>query len=274
MPSSSNTSEIIYSRSELFSLNGQVSIVMGGSGDIGRTIASALAVNGSHVVIVGTSPEKLQTAKMRIRELLEKEGVSGPQIETRNFDIRDEKAVEALAEDVFKEYGRIDVLVNAQGTNVRMPTVDYPLETWERVVDVNLKGTYIACRAVGKYMIKQGHGKIINISSTAAPSGYKWGYPAYSPSKAGVDALTRTLAVEWGKHGINVNSIAPYMVLTSLTSKFLQDPDVSSDVLHDIPLGRIGNLGDLVGVALFLASGASKWMTGQVVYVDGGYMAH
>lgn len=273
MQSSDDSSDAVFDRNELFSLKNCVSIVTGGSGDIGSTIATALAVNGSHVVLTGTSESKLQKVKTGIEKRLQSKG-SRTDVVVRAVDIRDEEKMEKLVKEIFEKYQRIDVLVTAHGMNVRMPTVEYPVETWEKIVDINLKGTFIACRTVGKYMIKQGRGRIVNISSTAGPSGYKWGYPAYSPSKAGVDALTRTLAIEWAKHGIRVNSIAPFMILTNLTTKFLQDPQVNADVMHDIPMGRTGRLGDLVGAALFLASEASDWMTGQVVFIDGGYMAH
>ena len=256
-----------YGIDRLFTLKDKVSLVTGGSGGLGSAIASALAGCGSTVVISARNIEKLKKVKDQTE-------ASGRKVSIHRMDVLNAKEVEKEMESVYQEYGRIDILVNAHGINRRIPTPEYPLKTWEEIVDTNLKGTFITCKAVAKYMIRQKLGKIINISSTAAASGYAWGYSAYSPSKAGVDSLTRTLAVEWGKYGITVNSIAPYFVYTELTQKFLSDPSMSRKLVRDVPLGRLGYPRDVVGAVVFFAAPASDWVSGQVLYVDGGYMAH
>src|SRR3989442_15007767 len=183
-----------YDIDRLFTLKDKVSLVTGGSGGLGSAIASALARCGSTVVISARNIEKLKKIKDQIE-------ASGRKVSFHRMDVLNPKEVEKEMESLYQEYGRIDVLVNAHGINQRIPTPDYPLKTWEEIVDTNLKGTFITCKTVAKYMIRQKLGKIINISSTAAASGYAWGYSAYSPSKAGVASFPRTLSVEWGKYG-------------------------------------------------------------------------
>jgi NAD(P)-dependent dehydrogenase (short-subunit alcohol dehydrogenase family) len=255
-----------YDYKAMFSLKGKVSVVTGATGGLGKASCLALVLAGSKLMMISRDEGKLRELKEEIRGLGEVEYITA--------NVIDEEQVERAFKEAYNLFGRIDVLVNSHGINRRIPTLDYPTELWEQVVDVNLKGTFLTCRAAGKYMILRKYGKIINISSTAGSSGYKWGYSAYSPSKAGVDALTRTLAVEWAKYGIRVNAIAPYMIETNLTKKFLESEEIREQVLKEIPLGIIGKPSDIAGAVVYLASPASDWLTGQVIYIDGGYLAH
>lgn len=250
---------------EMFSLAGKTSVVTGASGALGSEICIRFAQAGSDLVLLGRQRDKLEAVKRAVE-------AEGRRADVAVADVLSEEAVSRVADSLGK---RVDVLVNAHGTNKRIPTVDMPLSEWERVVDTNLKGTFITCRAFGRLMIGQpGGGKIVNVSSSTGTSGYRWGYSAYSPSKGGVDALTRTLAVEWGRFHVNVNAVAPYFVYTEFTKKFLGDPEVHREIVGDVPLGRLGQPSDVVGAVLFLAAPASDWVTGQVILLDGGFSAH
>ena len=153
---------------------------------------------------------------------------------------------------------------------IRKPIESMTIEEWEKVTDTNLKSVFLCCKAVGKEMIKQKSGKIVNISSLAAKLGYDKGYAAYGPSKAAVDGLTRVLAAEWGKHNVNVNAIAPYFIRTPLTANVLNDKAFYDWVLAGVPMNRLGMPVDVVGAVVFLSSTASDWVNGQVIYIDGG----
>jgi gluconate 5-dehydrogenase len=248
---------------DFFSLNGLVALVVGASGGLGSAIAREFARRGAFVVLAGRRGDEL-------RRLAKTISIFNTNVDTVIVDVTDQSSVRSAINGVLSKHGRIDVLVNAHGINFRAPAEEMPLSEWQKVLDVNLKGTFLMCQEVGKIMIKQGHGKIINISSTAAGRGFKWGYSAYSPSKAGVEALTRVLAAEWGKHGINVNAIAPYFVRTKINSEFLDNKNVFTDIVGSIPLGRLGTPDDVAAAAVFLASRASDWINGEVLHVDGG----
>jgi len=250
---------------KLFSLENKVAVITGGSGSLGKIIAKSFVVFGAKVILIGRNKEKLESA---IKEI----GIENVSYEIA--DVTQEKSLKKVASLIFEKYNHIDILVNAHGINIRIPTEDYPVEKWEEVVKTNLEGTFISCKVFGRYMIHQRYGKIINISSTAGTSGYEFGYAAYSPSKAGIDALTKVLAVEWAKYNIQVNAIAPYFIMTPLTENFLKNEEIRNKIINQIPLKRLGRPVDIVGVAILLASKASDWITGQIIYVDGGYTAH
>jgi NAD(P)-dependent dehydrogenase (short-subunit alcohol dehydrogenase family) len=256
-----------YDASKIFSLNGKVSVIVGASGNLGRALALGLSKCGSNIVLVGRNKERLVAVKKDIED-------TACKVSVYLADVTNSAKMARVAYAAFKEYDRIDVLINSQGINLRIPTLRYPLELWEKVINVNLKGTFTSCKNFGRYMIKQGSGKIVNISSNAGVSGYEWGYSAYASSKGGVDALTRTLAVEWAKYGINVNGVAPYFIITNMTSKFLRSRPIRSAAIRGIPMRRFGHPKDIVGAVIFLSSSASDWMTGQILHVDGGYTAH
>lgn len=248
---------------EMFGLEGKAAIVTGASGGIGGAVSIGLARAGANVLLVGRRREKLADLKERIRGLSQ---------ESDYFvaDVTDPGQVESMTKYAKEKFGSIHILVTCHGINKRIPTIDFKLKDWEEVVNTNLKGTFLVCQSVGKVMVAQRSGVIINVSSVSGSVGYEFGYAAYSPSKAGVDALTRTLAAEWGKYNIRVNAVAPHFIETDMTKQVLSQPAFRARVLDGIPLPRVGMPEDVVGAVIFLASKAASWITGQVIYIDGG----
>jgi gluconate 5-dehydrogenase len=216
--------------SELFDLSKRVGIVTGGSGGIGKVLAIGLAKHGADVVVTSRTLSKLEPVVA----------------------------------------SHIDILVNAAGTIIRDSAEDIPVEDWKKVMEFNAFGTFVCCQAVGRAMIKQKSGKIVNVSSVRGRYGAPAGAVAYSPSKGAVDTLTRTLACEWAKYNILVNAVAPTLIETDLTRQALANPEFAKTMRARIPLGRWGFPEDVIGPTVFLASKASDFVTGQIIYVDGG----
>jgi NAD(P)-dependent dehydrogenase (short-subunit alcohol dehydrogenase family) len=248
---------------EIFNLSGKVAIVAGGGGGIGHAIAVGLAKHGADVVVTSRTLSKLEPVSKEIQSL-------GRKSEAIAADVTDEKSIARMVERVMSRFSRIDILVNAAGISLRSTAEEFPIADWKKVMDFNVVGTFICCQAVGRVMIKQKGGKIINLSSIRGRFGAPMGGSAYSPSKGAVDSLTRTLAVEWAKYNILVNAIAPAVVHTELTQAIIDNKELAKSVLSRIPLGRFALPEDMVGPTVFLASEASNFMTGQIVYVDGG----
>ncbi len=247
----------------IFDLTGKVAIVTGGSGGIGSTLAVSLAKSGADVVVCSRHLDKLEPVAAEIRAL-------GRKSLAVSTDVTQEQSVADMVARVLKEFSRIDILVNSAGTTVRKSAESIPVDEWRKVMDFNALGTFICCQAVGRVMIKQRAGKIINISSVRGRYGDTVGAVAYSPSKAAVDTLTRTLACEWAKYNVLVNAVAPTIVETDLTRPALANPEFAQRLKARIPLGRWATTEDIVGPTLFLASKASDYVTGQIIYVDGG----
>jgi NAD(P)-dependent dehydrogenase (short-subunit alcohol dehydrogenase family) len=251
---------------ELFSVAGQVVLVSGGSRGIGRALAEGFAQRGARVIITGrdqanleTTAAELSTGEFSVRPLV--------------CDVADAASVERLVETVVGEYDRIDTLLNVAGVNNRKRAETFTPEEFDFILDINLKGSFLLAQHVGRRMIARGQGgQIINIDSLNTHAPLKGVLP-YAMSKAGVSMMTRGLATEWGAHGIRVNALAPGFILTDLTRKLWSDPTMQAWGRANTPLGRIGQVEDMIGTAIFLASPASKFMTGQVVYVDGGFSA-
>ena len=253
--------------SELFDLSGKVAIVTGGGSGIGRQMATGLAEAGADVALCARKPERCEEVARELGQL-------GIRAFGMRCDVRDPAEVQAVVDRTRAEFGRIDVLVNNAGTSWGAPAEDHPLEAWQKVIDVNLTGVFLFAQTVGRVMIEQQGGKIVNIASVAAFGGAPpelMNAVAYNASKAGVVGFTRDLATKWAEHGVNVNAIAPGWFPSDMNKALLDaQPDA---YLEHIPLKRFGGPDDLKGAVVFLSSRASDFVTGQVVVVDGGQSA-
>ncbi len=248
---------------ELFDLKGKVAIVTGASRGLGRGMAIGLARAGANVVVTDIldTKETVDEVKKLGREAL---GIK--------VNVTKKSDVEAMVKQTLEKFGRVDILVNNAGILRIEPTEDMKEEDWDKVLAVNLKGQFLCAQEVGKNMIKQKSGKIINISSIAG----KFGNPqsaAYNASKAGVILLTKTLAIDWGKHNIQVNAICPGAFYTPMTEESFKDENLVQMIKTSVPLGRYGEPEDLVGTVIYLASEASNYVTGHALVVDGGWTA-
>jgi NAD(P)-dependent dehydrogenase (short-subunit alcohol dehydrogenase family) len=246
-----------------FDLSGKTALVVGGHGGIGKAIALGLAEAGADVVVASRNLESLQAVVKEIEAL-------GRKSLAVSVDVVDEKQVNNMVESILRVFPRLDILVNGAGLAIRKPADSFPIEEWQKVMDINTRGTFLCCQAVGKVMLKQKSGKIINISSVRGRYGLPANYAAYCASKGAVDALTRTLACEWAKHNVLVNAVAPTVVETDLTKDALADPEYAKTMKARIPMGRWALTEDIVGPTIFFASEASNFVTGQILYVDGG----
>jgi len=248
---------------DLFDLTGKVAVVTGGVGGIGSALTLGLAKAGADVVVADM---KLDAFKELEKEI----GALGRKSLAVSVDVTDEKSVADMVKKTLEVFPTIDILVNAHGIAIRHPAETFPIDEWQKVMDVNTRGTFLTCQAAGRVMIKQKSGKIVNMSSVRGRYGLPVDYAAYCPSKGAVDTLTRTLACEWAKHNILVNAVGPTIVETDLTRTALADPTYAARMKARIPLGRWAMPEDIVGPVLFLAAPASDFVTGQIVYIDGG----
>jgi NAD(P)-dependent dehydrogenase (short-subunit alcohol dehydrogenase family) len=248
---------------ELFDLKGKVAVVTGASGGIGHALAVGLAKHGADVVVTSRTMEKLEPVAREIQAL----GRKSLAIST---DVTSVDSVSQMAEKACQQFSRIDILVNAAGISTRFSAEEYAVAEWRKVIDFNAQGVFLCCQAVGRKMIAQKSGKIVNVSSVRGRFGAPAGGAAYSPSKGAVDALTRTLAAEWAKYNILVNAVAPTIVRTELTKGFFENKPLAASQLARIPLNRWADPEDIVGPTVFLASAASNYVTGHILFVDGG----
>jgi NAD(P)-dependent dehydrogenase (short-subunit alcohol dehydrogenase family) len=254
----------------VFDLTGRSAVVTGATGAFGEQAAYALAGAGAHVTLAGANNEKLQVVAQAIADA----GGAAATVARRPAT---EEDVEEIVAAATTAGGGLDIVVAGSGTNIPSPIVDQDPADWDAVMDANVRHSWLLCRAAGRVMIPQGRGgKVILMSSTRGALGLA-NYTAYCPSKAAVDLLTKALAVEWGPYGINVNAIAPTVFRSDLTAwMYAEDgngPAVRENMLRRIPLGRLGEPTDFHGAVQLLASSASDFMTGSVVYLDGGYTA-
>jgi len=250
---------------QLFSLKGRTALVTGSSRGLGRAMAQGLADAGAAVVLNGANPERLATATAEMRK-------AGHTAYEACFDISDEAAIKA-AFDGFDAKGiEIDILVNNAGVQLRKLMVELTTEEWRRVIEVDLTSAFVIGREAAKRMIPRGHGKVINIGSLASELARATVAP-YTVAKGGIKMLTRAMAAEWGAHNIQANAIGPGYMLTVMTQALVDDPAFDAWVKGRTPAKRWGKPEELVGAAVFLASAASDYVNGQIIYVDGGMIS-
>ena len=251
---------------EKFSLKGKSGIVTGGGSGIGKGIAMGLVQAGAEIVIAGRRREKLEETAREIRQF------GGPVIPVQ-VDVSKMRDIKGLVDRAVREFAKIDFLFNNAGTIRRNPSEDFLEEDWDEVINTNLKGPFFLAQAVARVMISQKRkGKIINTSSLIAVQGGKR-VPAYAASKGGISQLTKSMANDWAKYNILVNAIGPGWVNTELTEPLRQNKERFAEITGRIPLGRWADPGELAGAAVFLASDASDYITGQTIYVDGGWLS-
>ncbi len=250
----------------MFDLKGKVAIVTGASSGLGIVFAEALAEMGANVELAARRIEKLNEVASKLKVL---------NVKARPFqcDVSKQEEVQALVDDVVKNFGRLDIIVNNAGVAALSPATDISVEEWNKVVSVNLTGVFLCARTAARQMIKQGGGKVVNIASIYGAVGDVFPASPYYATKGAVINMTRDLAVEWAPFKIRVNAIAPGFFPSEMTEAIFQDPGYLEYIRKQTPLGRPGNPDDLKGAVVYLASPASDYVTGQTIFVDGGWTA-
>jgi NAD(P)-dependent dehydrogenase (short-subunit alcohol dehydrogenase family) len=250
---------------QIFSLEGKIAVVTGGTSGIGRAIAIGLAEAGADVVATGRRQQQVEESAAEIE-------ARGRKSLRQASDVNDRASLEKLLAATIEKFGKVDILVNCAGIIKRTPTLNVGEEEWANILNTNLTGTLRASQIFGRHMIERGQGRIINIASLNSFVALTE-VAAYAASKAGVASLTRSLAVEWSKKGVTVNAIAPGVFRTDINAKLLDSTARGQELLMRTPMGRFGKTEELVGAAIYLASDSASFVTGEVLVVDGGFLA-
>jgi 2-deoxy-D-gluconate 3-dehydrogenase len=253
---------------ERFRLDGQVALITGATGGLGSAMVRAFASAGAHVTVADL-PARMDDARALAAEVARTFAVRAVAVP---LDVTSVASIEAAMAQTEEQLGPIDVLVANAGINIPRPALEVTEEEWDRVLDVDLKGVFFSCQAAGRRMVARGRGSIVTVASQNGVIGYPY-RAAYCAAKAGVINLTRVLALEWAAHGVRVNAIGPTFVETPLTRATLADPAIRDDILHRIPLGRLGTPEEVANAVLFLASPAASLITGACLLADGGWTA-
>lgn len=255
---------------KMFDLTGKNAVVIGGAGGLGQPIAQGLAESGAKVAIASRNEESLERAVQEIKD------ACGIEVKYYTVDASDEESIKALVDATVRDFGRIDILVNAQGFNKKYPAEEFPMDVFKQMFDVNVFGVMMCCKHFGKHMIQNGSGRILNVSSTRGKIATRLpGNTGYCGTKGALDMITKQLASEYGPHGITVNALAPTVTETPMMKEILDSrgPDARKKYAEELPLKRMALPSDCVGPAVFLCSDASCFVTGQVLYADGGLTA-
>jgi NAD(P)-dependent dehydrogenase (short-subunit alcohol dehydrogenase family) len=247
------------------SLEGRSAVVIGGTSGIGRALALGLANAGADVAPSARRQDQVDQTAAEIEDL----GRKSLRVAS---DVADSSSLEALLASAVEAFGKVDILINCAGKTRRAPTLDFPQDSWDDIIETNLTGTLRGCQVFGRHMLERGYGRIINIASLSTFVAL-YEVAAYAASKAAVASLTKSLAVEWSKRGVNVNAIAPGVFRTPLNSGLLDGTERGREFKLRTPLGRFGNVEELAGAAIYLASDAASYVTGEILVVDGGFLA-
>lgn len=246
-------------------LNGKTAVVIGGTSGIGRALSHGLAEAGADVIASSRRVEQVEATAKEIEE-------RGRKTLRVTSDVSDKNSLQNLLDECIKEFGKVDILINCAGRTKRAPTLDFDETDWSDIIETNLTGTLRACQVFGRHMLERKYGRIVNIASLSTFVAL-FEVAAYAASKAAVASLTKSLAVEWAKHGVNVNAIAPGVFKTDLNRQLLESTERGKEFQLRTPMGRFGMVEELAGAAVFLSSDAASFVTGEVLVVDGGFLA-